>query len=42
MTPGASPTTGEMGETWPVIRSEVSAYFWRSDTIWRSRQEICG
>jgi hypothetical protein len=27
MTPWASPSTDEMGETWPVICAEVSAYF---------------
>jgi hypothetical protein len=26
MTPRASPSTDEMGETWPLIRREASAY----------------
>jgi hypothetical protein len=27
MTPWASPSTDEMGETWPMIPGEMSAYF---------------
>ena len=27
MTPWASPSTDEIGETWTLIRAEVSAYF---------------